>query len=107
MKTTTLALRVLVTGSVLMSPCAVAAQVAQPVANSGNSQPASTSGSPIPSSNPWDSLPQMSVDRCLAEAIGTASDPNTGAPRRASVDPETGKPLCPPTQPSNVEQPPR
>jgi hypothetical protein len=58
----------------------------------------------IPSSNPRTSLPQMSANRCLAEAIGTATDPKTGAPIAASVDPTTGKPLCPtPTQ----EQKPR
>ena len=70
--------------------------------------------SPVPgtaprptSSNPWETLPKMSVNRCIAEAIGTASDPNTGAPVRASVDPQTGKPLCPTTQPKTEPNPPR
>lgn len=58
------------------------------------------------SSNRWNSLQRMTAYRCLAEAIGTASDPNTGAPVRASVDPETGEPLCRPEQP-NTARPPR
>jgi hypothetical protein len=49
----------------------------------------------VPSSTRWDSLPQISADRCLAESIGTATDPKTGKPSRA-VDPDTGRPLCPP-----------
>ena len=57
------------------------------------------------SSNRWESLPRMTAYRCLAEAIGTASDPNTGAPIRASVDPQTGKPICRPEQPSNQKEP--
>jgi len=36
------------------------------------------------------------MDACLAEDIGTATDPNTGAPVSRLVDPQTGKPLCPP-----------
>ena len=59
------------------------------------------------SSNPWDSLPEMSVDHCLAEALGTASDPRTGAPVRAAVDPQTGKPLCPSKQKTVATPPPR
>ena len=49
-----------------------------------------------PSSNPSGSLPQMSPDRCVAEAIGTATNPDTGAPEPVKVDPQTGKPVCPP-----------
>ena len=61
--------------------------------------PAGSRAGPQPtSSNPWESLPAMSADRCTAEALGTASDPKTGAPVRASVDPQTGKPLCPTVQ---------
>ena len=59
----------------------------------------------VPSSTRWDSLPQMSVDRCLAESIGTATDPKTGAPSRA-VDPDTGRPVCPPA-PNGDASPPR
>lgn len=44
-------------------------------------------------------LPAMSADRCVAEAVGSATDPNTGSPVAAAVDPETGKPLCPPEPP--------
>jgi hypothetical protein len=73
--------------------------MAQPSADSGPSRPTS--------SNPWETLPRMSADRCLAEAIGTAADPNTGAPVRTSVDPQTGKPLCPTVQPSTETKPPR
>ena len=51
------------------------------------------------SSNPLQSLPAMSADRCVAEAIGTATDPKTGAPVSATIDPQTGKPVCPPEQP--------
>ena len=57
------------------------------------------------SSNPWQSLQRMTAYRCLAEAIGTASDPKTGAPLRTSIDPQTGKPLCPPTQLTQEEAP--
>ena len=58
-------------------------------------QPATRGAQPT-SSNPWESLPSMSTYHCLAEALGTASDPKTGAPVRAAVDPSTGKPVCPP-----------
>jgi hypothetical protein len=75
----------------------------------GMAQPSAVSGpAPRPtSSNPWATLPRMSADRCLAEAVGTAADPNTGAPVRTSVDPQTGKPLCPTVQPSTETKPPR
>jgi hypothetical protein len=36
----------------------------------------------------------------MAQAIGTASDPKTGKPVTASVDPESGEPLCPSTPPT-------
>jgi hypothetical protein len=49
----------------------------------------------------------MSADHCLAEALGTASDPATGAPVRASADPQTGKPLCPSAQPNSGPKPPQ
>lgn len=52
-----------------------------------------------PSSNPWVSVPPVSADACLAEDIGTASDPNTGAPVSRNIDPKTGKTLCQPQAP--------
>jgi hypothetical protein len=65
--------------------------------------PSQTSAAPEPtSSNPLESLPAMSADRCVAEAIGTATDPKTGAPVNATVDPQTGKPVCPPEQPNTT-----
>ena len=78
----------------LLASAAAVAQPAPPAGSRAESY-AVLDATPRPtSSNPWDSLPAMSAHRCLAEAIGTASDPNTGAPVRASVNPETGKPLC-------------
>jgi hypothetical protein len=65
------------------------------------------SGALQTTSNPWGSLPTMSVDHCLAEALGTVSDPATGAPVHASADPQTGRPLCPSAQPNSRPQPPR
>src|SRR5678816_310162 len=111
MKTATsaLAFKVVVSGSSLLITAAAAAQAVPPASQGGTSQP-STVQSPAPStpsSNPWDSLPEMSADRCIAEAVGTASDPKTGAPVRASVDPQTGKPVCPPSEPSDSTKPPR
>ena len=84
------------------SPAApdVTGEVGQPNAQPGAAPEAT-------SSNPFESLPAMSADRCAAEAIGTASDPKTGAPVRASVDPQTGKPLCPTAPPSPAPKPPR
>jgi len=91
------ALSALLSGSLLIGTDALAQstqatrpQQAQPSAVSDPSRPSS--------SNPWDSLPRMTAYRCLAEALGTASDPQTGAPLRTSVDPQTGKPLCPAAQ---------
>ena len=73
----------------------VSSEVAQP--------PAQTSTAPEPtSSNPLESLLAMSADRCVAEAIGTATNPKTGAPVSATVDPQTGKPVCPPEQPNTT-----
>lgn len=77
--------------ALVMSLCSVACATSTP-------RPASEARNST-SSNPLESLPAMSADRCAAEAIGTASDPNTGAPVAASIDPETGKPLCPSEQP--------
>lgn len=74
--------------------------VAQPVEPpaSAISQPATGQASPQSASNPWVQVPAASSDRCLAEAIGTASDPKTGRPNDgAKVDPKTGKPVCPPS----------
>lgn len=82
------------------------AAVAQPVQPNQPSAVSDTAPGPT-SSNPMESLPAMSADRCAAEAIGTASDPKTGAPVRVSVDPQTGKPLCPTIQPKTEAKPPR
>jgi hypothetical protein len=74
-----------------------------PVSGGVTQPPPQTTAAPEPtSSNPWESLPSMSADRCLAEAIGTATDPKTGAPVNATVDPQTGKPVCPPQQPNTT-----
>jgi hypothetical protein len=93
--------------ALLVAPAAMA-QPVQSSAPTGITVQPSAVPSPTPqptSSNPWETLPAMSADRCLAEAIGTASDPKTGAPARASVDPQTGKPLCPTTQPTTDTRP--
>ena len=99
METTTsaLSLKAAVVGGTLLIASAGVAQV-QPPAQGGTARHSTVpSLAPQPtSSTPWDSLPEMSPNRCLAEAIGTAADPKTGAPSRASVDPQTGKPICPP-----------
>ena len=89
------AVSALLTGSLFFATDALAQSV-QP-SNAQKAQPAAVSAPSRPtSSNRWESLPRMTAYRCLAEALGTASDPQTGAPVRRSVDPETGKPLCPP-----------
>ena len=85
--------------------CAQSTQVPASSAapSEGTQPPAQTSAAPEPtSSNPLESLPAMSADRCVAEAIGTATDPKTGAPVNAAVDPQTGKPVCPPEQPNTT-----
>jgi hypothetical protein len=88
--------------------CAQSAQApaisSTPPLSSEGQPSADPRGAPNPtSSNPRGSLPAMSADRCAAEAIGTATDPNTGAPVTAAVDPQTGKPLCPPEPPNTTE----
>ncbi len=75
-------------------------------ASNPNVQPAATTdgtvnSSAVPGTAPQ--LPAMSADRCVAEAIGTATDPDTGTPVNAAVDPQTGKPLCPPEQPNTAK----
>jgi hypothetical protein len=103
MKTTTCAL-VIFLGS---AACAQSPQ--GPQATSATVQ-SSAVANPAPeptSSNPRASLPNMSADRCTAEAIGTAADPKTGAPVGAAVDPQTGKPLCPTAQPETDPPKPR
>lgn len=98
MKTTTFGLAVtLLTAACAQSQPAVgdASQAAT------DGKPVTSASSPEPtSSNPRTSLPAMSADRCVAEAIGTATDPKTGAPASSAVDPQTGKPLCPTEQQS-------
>jgi hypothetical protein len=105
--TSTLIVKAVMVGSVLLMTDPAMAQPAQPSTASkvqpaqppagAEAQPATgLGGGPrVTSSNRWETLPERSVDRCLAEAIGTATDPKTGAPARANVDPQTGKPLCP------------
>jgi hypothetical protein len=89
----------LLTGGLFFSTDAFAQSIQPP--NAEKVQPVAVSDPSRPtSSNRWESLPRMTAYRCLAEALGTASDPQTGAPLQRSVDPETGKALCPPTQPS-------
>ena len=93
--------------ALLVTPAAIAQTVQPPTPTGGAAQPTAVP-SPTPqrtSSNPWETLPAMSADRCLAEAIGTASDPKTGAPVRTSVDPQTAKPLCPTPQPTPSTKP--
>jgi hypothetical protein len=108
MKTTAsfFAMKAVVVGTALLVTDAAMAQPAQPPAGA-EVQPLPVAGGPAEptSSNRWQSLPKMSADRCVAEAIGTAADPKTGAPARASIDPETGKPLCPPEQPTDGTKP--
>ena len=109
-KASTFALQaILASSAFLISEAAMGQPVQSPAPAGGTGQPSAAPSPTRPptSSNPWETLPVMSADRCLAEAIGTASDPKTGAPVRASVDPETGKPLCPSTQPTTETQPPR
>ena len=109
MKTTGSAFRwkaVITSSALLVTRAAIAQPVQSPAPAGGQAQPSAVSGpTPQPSSNPWVTVPNMSADRCLAEAIGTASDPRTGAPARASVDPQTGKPLCPTQQPTTDTKP--
>lgn len=81
-----------IASALLMSTGAVA-QTTQPVQSKG----ATTLPPAVPDKAPEPTLPAVSVDRCTAQAIGTASDPKTGAPVTTSVDPQTGKPLCPST----------
>ena len=92
MKTTAsgFARKAAMTGGALLITACTATQPVQPASTTqGVAQ--STAG---PGTAPQ--LPAMSADRCVAEAIGTASDANTGAPVSATVDPQTGKPVCPP-----------
>jgi hypothetical protein len=108
-RTSVLALKAAVLGATLLIASAGVAQAVQSPPQGATAQH-STAPSPVPrptSSNSWDSLPEMSVNRCLAEAIGTAADPKTGAPSRVSVDPQTGKPLCPPPEARTSTTPPR
>ena len=90
-------LSALLSGSLLLGTEALAQSAQAPEPK--QAQPSAVSDLPRPSSsNRWDSLPRMTAYRCLAEDLGTASDPQTGAPLRRSVDPQTGKPLCTPAQ---------
>ena len=77
--------------SALLMTAGAGAQPASPT------QPGGATALPpaIPDKAPKPTLPAVSVDRCIAQAVGTATDPKTGAPVTASIDPQTGKPLCP------------
>ena len=94
------AMKAVMVGAASVITDAAVAQLTQPPAGA-EAQAPTVAGEPTQptSSNRWQSLPKMSADRCVAEAIGTAADPKTGAPVRATVNPETGKPLCPPEEP--------
>jgi hypothetical protein len=113
------AVRAVIAASALLTSHAAMAQPTQPPTSEKPSphpssgreaQPSTTvpgGGTARPTtSNRWESLPAMSAHRCVAEAIGTAANPETGAPVRATVDPQTGKPVCPPEQ-ANTTKPPR
>ena len=108
MKTTVLvfALQRVIAGSTLVITTAAVAQPVKPTA-AGTVQTSALPGAAprLTSADPWEILPAMSADRCLAEAVGTASDPKTGAPMRASVDPQSGKRICAPAQ--TTMKPPR
>ena len=98
------AVKAAIAGSAFLITDAATAQAAQPPAGAEARPPTVPDAATRPiSSNRWESLPKMSADRCLAEAIGTAADPRTGASVRASVDPETGKPLCPPEKTTDTK----
>jgi hypothetical protein len=101
------AMTAVISSALLVCASAVAQTVQPPAGAPAQASEVSSTTPRVPSSNRWESLPQVSADRCLAEAIGTASDPKTGAPVRASVDPQTGKPLCPTPQPATDTKPPR
>lgn len=89
--------------SALLMNTAAVAQTTQPA------QPKGETALPpaVPDKAPKPTLPAVSVDRCMAQAVGTASDPKTGAPVTASLDPQTGKPLCPsiPPTPQTMSEP--
>ena len=89
MKSSVFVLAVILGSAACAQSTQVPASSAAPDVSSGVAQPpAQTSAAPEPtSSNPLESLPAMSADRCVAEAIGTATDPKTGAPVSATVDP--------------------
>ena len=60
---------------------------------------------PQPASNPWVVVPEVPADRCVAEAVGTAENPKTGALERVVIDPETGKRVCPAAPPKSPKPP--
>lgn len=63
------------------------------------------------SSNPWVSLPEMSVDRCTADDVGTGPDPKDATNVHVNVDPQSGEAgnvVCPPRQPTtDTKRPPK
>lgn len=101
-------MNMIIPGIALLISAVAFAQSTQPPA----AQPSTVPGTaPRPtSSNPWVSLPEMSLDRCTADDVGTGPDPKTGAAVRVNVDPqsgEAGNTVCPPRQPSTNTKPPR
>jgi hypothetical protein len=107
-------MKMIIPGILLLVNSVVAiAQPAQPPAHHGAApQPSGVPGAaPRPtSSNPWVSLPEMSLDRCTADDVGTGPDPKTGGAVRVNVDPQSGEAgniVCPPRQPSTKTKPPR
>jgi|ERR671912_478295 hypothetical protein len=107
MKTTTFGLAIIMlSAGCAQSPPAPVESVAPAASDEAGRQSGAPTDAPDPtSSNPRSSLPAISADRCVAEAIGTATDPKTGAPVNRAVDPQTGKPLCPTEQQSANPKP--
>jgi hypothetical protein len=97
--------------ALLINILAIAQPTQPPVPQEATPQPSAVPGAPRPStsSNPWVTLPQMSVDRCIADDVGTGPDPKTAGPVRVNVDPKSGaagNTICPPQQPSANTTPP-
>ena len=91
MKTTSpgFALNAAITGGALLITACAASQSKQP----SPAAQGTAASSAVPGTS--QQLPAVSADRCVAESVGTATDPSTGAPMSAAIDPQTGKPLMP------------
>lgn len=95
--------------ALLINALAIAQPIQSPVPQDRTPHPPAVPDTPRTSSNPWTTLPQMSVDRCTADDVGTGPDPKTAGPVRVNVDPksgEAGNTICPPKQPSANTKPP-